>query len=279
MNRLIILIAAMLSMACVANAQSKNDNPIDMSIEQVDKELDALLHKLEDAYLKRDSLFLDYEILYSSVDALKQRLEHYLLYPQTFENDMPLTREHMSIVEFPQMGHKIYNFWYYEGGTMGYTHENYIQYRDKDGELAFVPFYNDLRYPMSYFFTPFNFAGNNYYFVTAFFRGSSCSWSYYCAIITIEDGVITHHPEFFPEELNFKPEVEEYFIYDDKGKIVDNDERPCYFFLQCLTDYGNKVSLDFDPVTLTVTVEDEVYNFDLGEHVVVKNEWRLNTDR
>jgi hypothetical protein len=115
MNRLIILIAAMLSMACVANAQSKNDIPIDMSIEQVDKELDALLHNLEDAYLKRDSLFLDYEILYSSVDALRERLEHYLLYPQTFENDMPLTREHMSIVEFPQMGHKIYNFWYYEG--------------------------------------------------------------------------------------------------------------------------------------------------------------------
>ena len=90
----------MLSMVCVAKAQPKDENKIDEDkpIEQIDEELDTLMHKLKES-------IGNYEALYPSVRALKERLEHYLLYPQTFESDMPLTKEHMSIEEHPLMGH------------------------------------------------------------------------------------------------------------------------------------------------------------------------------
>ena len=274
MKRTIILLAAMLSMVCVAKAQPKDENKIDENkpIEQIDEELDALMHKLKES-------IGNYEALYPSVRALKERLEHYLPYPQTFESDMPLTKEHMSIEEHPLMGHKIYTFWYYEGGTMGYTYEVYIQYRDESGKVTFIPFYNDLRYPMFFDFIEFSHDGVNYYFVRGCAQGYSCCWFYSCSIITIEDGVIVHHPEFFPKELDFKPSVEEYFIYDENGEIVSNDERPGYFFTQCGTQYGNQeVALDFDPETLVVTVHDEEYDVDKGGYVVVKSKWRLNVD-
>lgn len=275
MRRAIVLLAAMLSMAYATKAQTKCENQIDENkpIEQIDEELDALMHKLKES-------IGNYEALYPSVRAVMERLEHYLLYPQTFENDMPLTKEHMSIEEHPLMGHKIYTFWYYEGGTMGYTYEDYIQYRDKSGKVTFIPFYNDLRYPEFFDFIEFSHDGVNYYFVKGCAQGYSCCWFYSCSIITIEDGVIVHHPEFFPEELDFKPSIEEYFIYDENGEIVSNDERPGYFLTLCGTQYGNQeVALDFDPETYKVTVYDEIYDVDKEDYAIVKSEWRLNIDR
>ena len=145
------------------------------------------------------------------------------------------------------------------------------------GKVSFVPFMNDLRYPTSFGFSGFCYNGESYVLVERYSQGMSCSWYYYVAVISIKDGVITFHPEFFPQELNFEPGIEEYFIYDESGNIVDDDERPSYFICVCGTENGNpNVGFDFDPETLILKVRDDADTTESRTGAVVEREWRLS---
>lgn len=270
MKTTILTLATLLMVACGVTQKNNNDN-IDetLPIEQIDKELSELLHAVEEN--KAEYGIGDF------VKTFDNRLKHYLRYPQTFENDMPLLKQQMHISEFPNTGHKKYSFEWYEGGTMGYCSNTYIQYRNDDGEVDFVPYQNDLRYPTSFSLTDFCHNGTAYYLVIRYERGSSSIWSYYVAVISIEDGKIVYHPEFFPPEFNFKPGTEEYFIYDENGDIIDNSERPSYFMYVCGTQTCNtNVDCDFDPKTLTVKVKDDADWTESRTGAVIEREWRLN---
>jgi hypothetical protein len=269
-----IIFATLLAVTyCAASKQANNETISDKTIpiEQIDKELAELLSVV-------DKNSGQYGVL-DHARAFARRLEHYLLYPQTLENDMPLLRKMMSISEFPISGHKEYSFSWYEGGTMGYNYNTYIQYRNENGDIAFVPFLNDLRYPSSFNLQEFCYDNTIYYLVEQYSRGMSCSWYYYIAVISIKDGAIRYHPEFFPAEFDFKPGLEEYFIYDENGEIIDNKERPCYFMRVCGTENANtNVGFTFDPDTLTITVLDDADTTESRTGATTKSEWKLNTN-
>ena len=241
------------------------------TVEEIDKELSNMLRGVEG---NRG------HVCYDDMTAFIKRLEYYLLNPQTYENDMPQLKELMNIFVDPDTGYKFYRSYFHEGGTMGYTSKNYIQYRNRDGKVSFVPFMNDLRYPTSFGFNGFRYNGETYYLVERYSRGMSCSWYYYVAVISIKDGVITFHPEFFPQELNFEPGIEEYFVYDESGNIVDDAERPSYFICVCGTETGNQnVGFDFDPETLTVKVKDDADWTESRTGAIEEREWKLDTSR
>ena len=272
MKHLTLIFAMLLTVACGAKT-TKNNSEIDetLPIEQIDKELADLLSVV-------DKNSGQYGVL-DHARAFAKALEHYLRYPQTYENDMPLLKEQMHIKKLPLSGNKLYSFCWYEGGTMGYKYNTYIQYRNENGDIAFVPFLNDLRYPSSFAFHEFYYDNNIYYLVEQYSRGMSCSWYYYIAVISIRDGAIRYHPEFFPAEFDFKPGLEEYFIYDENGEIIDNKERPCYFMRVCGTENTNtNVGFTFDPDTLTITVLDDADTTESRTGATTKSEWKLNTN-
>lgn len=265
----ITLIFAIIIVVACGTQSTKNNRGIDetLQIEQIDNELSNKILTIKEHNSTYD--------IYSVVKDFAKILEHYLRYPQTYENDMPLLKKQMYIEKFPLSGNKLYSFWWYYGGTMGYSHNTYIQYRSKNGDIEFIPFLNDLRYPSSFDFYEFCYDNTIYYLVKQYSQGSSSIYSYYVAIISIKDGVITYHPEFFPAEFDFKPGIEEYFIYDDNGEIIDNTERPCYFAYVCGTqNANNNVDFTFDPNTLTLTVLDET---DCSTGATTKSELKLNT--
>jgi hypothetical protein len=271
MKTTIITLAMLLAVACGVQPTKNNQDIGEIKpIEQIDKELVELILAIE-----KNSDYWGPNM--DDVKAFTNALERYLRYPQTYSNDMPLLSEKMHIKKFPISGNKLYSYGWNEGGTMGYRHNTYIQYRNEDGDIEYVPFLNDLRYPSSFNLQEFCYDNTIYYLVKQYSRGMSCSWYYYIAIISIKDGAITYHPEFFPEELNFKPGTEEYFIYDESGKIIDNSERPSYFMSVCGTENANtNVGFDFDPETLTIKVRDDADWTESRTGAVVEREWRLN---
>ena len=272
-RRLTLLLAALIIVACVPQTPNSS-TPIDVTkpIEKIDKELSTKILAIEknsDRWGAKNS----------DVKAFAKALEHYLRYPQTYENDMPLLSEKMYIKKLPMSGGKLYSFGWYEGGTMGSRHNTYMQYRNENGDVEFVPFLNDLRYPSSFDFYEFCHDNNFYYLVEKYSRGMSCSWYYSIAVISIRDGAIRYHPEFFPAEFDFKPGLEEYFIYDENGEITDNTERPCYFMSVCGTENANtNVGFTFDTDTLTITVLDDADTTESRTGATTKSEWKLNTN-
>lgn len=272
-RRLTLLFATLIIVACVPQTLNSS-TPIDVTkpIEKIDKELSTKILAIKEnsgRWGPKDS----------DLRAFANILEHYLRYPQTYENDMPLLKEQMHIKNLPQSGNKLYSFGWHEGGTMGYRYNTYIQYRSENGDIAFVPFLNDLRYPSSFAFHEFCYDNNIYYLVEQYSQGMSCSWYYYIAVISIEDGAIRYHPEFFPAEFDFKLGLEEYFIYDENGEIIDNKERPCYFMRVCGTENANtNVGFTFDPDTLTITVLDDADTTESRTGATTKSEWKLNTN-
>ena len=178
MKHLTLIFATLLMVACGgATKKENNEATIDktMSVEQIDKELADLLSVV-------DENSGQYGVM-DHAKAFARRLEHYLRYPQTLENDMPLLKKMMHISEFPISGFKKYSFSWYEGGTMGYNYNTYIQYRNENGDIAFVTFLNDLRYPSSFNLQEFCYDNTIYYLVEQYSRGMSCSWYYYRSVI------------------------------------------------------------------------------------------------
>ena len=271
MKHLTLIFAMLLAVACGVQPTKNNQDIGEIKpIEQIDKELVELILAIE-----KNSDYWGPNT--DDVKAFTNALERYLRYPQTYGNDMPLLSEKMYIKKFPISGNKLYSYGWDEGGTMGYRHNTYIQYRNEDGDIEYVPFLNDLRYPSSFNLQEFCYDNTIYYLVEQYSRGMSCSWYYYIAIISIKDGAITYHPEFFPEELNFKPGTEEYFIYDESGEIIDNSERPSYFMGVCGTENANtNVGFDFAPETLTIKVRDDADWTESRTGAVVEREWRLS---
>ena len=271
MKHLTLIFAMLLAVACGVQPTKNNQDIGEIKpVEQIDKELVELILVIEKNSDRWGPNTDD-------VKAFTNALERYLRYPQTYGNDMPLLSEKMYIKKFPISGNKLYSYGWDEGGTMGYRHNTYIQYRNEDGDIEYVPFLNDLRYPSSFNLQEFCYDNRIYYLVEQYSRGMSCSWYYYIAIISIKDGAITYHPEFFPEELNFKPGTEEYFIYDESGEIIDNSERPRYFMSVCGTENANtNIGFDFDPETLTIKVRDDADWTESRTGAVVEREWRLS---
>ncbi len=267
-NMIRYLIVLLVSIAVTGCGGLKRDEA--RTIEEIDQELANMLrsvNKCDDDYIEKSSL----------VDAFSERLEYYLHYPQTYENEMPLLKDEMYIAWYPKTGHKFYSFGFYTGGTKGYSYKNYIQYLNDKGKVEFIPFLNDLRYPADFILYDFSYNNASYYLVKQFSQGMSCCWDYYVTVISINNGSITYHPEFFPSEFDFEPGVEEYFVYNDEGEIIDNEERLCYFMRVCGTENCNtNVDFKFDPQTLTITVWDDADTTENRTGATTKREWRLN---
>lgn len=244
------------------------------SIKLIEKELVALLCELEEAVG-------NYEAIYACSDKINERIDFYLRHPQTFEHDMPELKKHMSIVHFPRLGHKIYSYSYDDGGTMGNTYWHFIQYRSKSGEVEYIPFRNDLFFDSgSYEFTEFTYNNKQYYYVKEYCKSDSMSWSYWIAVITIDDGVINYHTELYPKEINFEPVMERYDAYDENGKpIPGGEDRPCYFFRACGTERFNKnVGVEFNPKTLTITALDCADSAESQTGATTKRVWKLGSN-
>lgn len=244
------------------------------SIKLIESELVALFVELEKAVG-------NYKAVNECKDKINERLGIYLRNPQTYRHDVPELKRHMSIVHFPRLGHKIYSYSYYEGGTMGNTFWYFIQYRTKSGEVEYIPFRNDIFFGGgSYEFTEFSYDNKQYYFVKNLSKSDSVSWSYRIAVITIDDGAVNYHTELYPKEINFEPEMERYEAYDDNGEpIPGGDDRPCYFFKACGTDRSNKnVGVEFDPETLTITAWDCADTAESQTGATTKFEWKLGNN-
>ncbi len=273
MRKITILLVVLVFMACDATTKQSEHKyeyeptAISESTKQLEKEIYDLLCKLDES---------DCMGVYECVDILVKRFDDYLRRPETFENDMPLLKEHMSIEYYPLNNHKIYQFSYPSGGTMGYCSVNYIQYRTKSGEVTYVPFRNDLCSSAQFSFEEFRYDDSTYYFVEQYAQGSSCSYSIYCTIISINDGEITYHTEFYPERFEFKPGSEEYFIYDESGDIVSDEWRPNYFMWVCGTENANSnVRIEFNPKRLTVTVWDDADTTESRTGATTKSKWKF----
>ncbi|MBR5133165.1 MAG: hypothetical protein IKV29_03585 [Alistipes sp.] len=256
----------------IASAQesAKTSRP---KIKSIDKELTTLLlasRNCSEGFSATDSL----------QRVFIKRLEHYLTYPETYNNDMPKLQNHVRITSFPETKTKFYSFWIYGGGTMS-DDKNYFQYMSSDGEVDYIPFLNDVRYPRGIVeIWDFKHGDTNYYVLKGYCRGMSSSWYYSIAVVSIEDGEITYHPEFLPKTFGFVPSVEEYFTYDESGQIDGQEERPGYFMNVCGTENANvNVDFDFDPKTLTVTVWDDADTTYSRTGATTKSEWKLSFER
>lgn len=270
---LLSLVATLLFMGGIQSAeaqaqQNPQGNTTQTDIEQIDRELAQMAQAIDECD--------DWDVKNGLVTSFTKKLELYLSDPQTYHNDMPLLKKRMGISKLSLSGNKLYRFGLDEGGTQGLKYYTYIQYCNEKGEVGYVPFLNDLRYPYRFDFHEFRYNNTTYYLVEQYFRGYAVGWRYYISVVSIKDGVITYHPEFLPVEPEFQPGKEEYFIYDENGEIIDQAERPCYFLKVCGTDTANNnVGLMFDAETLTIHVKDDADWTESRTGAVTISEWKL----
>ena len=239
------------------------------------KEIDTRLASL--LAWERDTTRNDYELQISLQREFEREMGYYLQDPITFTESLPQLSKMIFVLEMPSRQAKFYSYWVDGGGTMS-DDKNFIQYVGDDGNVYCKPFLNDLRYPRGICNVwEFKHDGEIYYALQTYHRGMSCCWDYYLEIISIDNGEIKYHTEFFSKDHGYIYDSEEYYIYDDKGEIVGQAERPTYYIVVCGTQTTNcNVGFDFDPTTLTVKVKDDGDWTGSRTGAVIESEWRLN---
>ena len=242
------------------------------------KEIDDRLTSL--LAWERDTPWKEYELKNKLQMELESEVVYYLHNPITFTDSMPLLEKEIDVITVPSGKAKIYNYWIDGGGTMN-CDRNFIQYLDAEGYVHCTPYLNDLRYPRGICDVwEFELDGTLYYAIKTYHRGASGIWDYYLEVITIDNGSMQVCKQFFDEINGHIWDSEEYYIYDNRGDIVDQAERECWYIRVCGTQNCNtNVDFDFDPKTLTVKVKDDADWTESRTGAIEEREWRLDTSR
>jgi hypothetical protein len=285
------MFAALALVACGGGKKLQQDvDPIatnstpSYSIEEIDAELATMLKS------ERDLNWHDYENNVSNCElkdslqrAFEKRMEYHLCNPLTFTESLPELEEMVSVITVPSGRCKFYNYSLDSGGPMS-DDKNFIQYRDANGNVRCFPYMNDLTIcngPRGICDVwEFELENKFYYAIKTYRRQAWYAWTYYLDIITIEDDKIVTCTDFFNNEHGDIIDTDEFFVYDENGKFLDEVWFPTYYIKVCGTQTGNNnVGFDFDPETLTVSVKDDADWTESRTGAVVEREWKLDTSR
>ena len=134
----------------------------------------------------------------------------------------------------------------------------------------------------------FQHKGQTYYAIISFQRNYTCSWTEYFEVVSISNGRLTSHPEFYPQEIQYnlytindRHEIEQYLKKDTPNidtasinKILkEANEQAEYvadtYFPPDLKNMGRiefpnlesalMISVNFNPETLSVSYNDVIY--------------------
>lgn len=298
MKHLTLIFTMLLAVACGAQTHKEKQNntqeqldtlqakelssrELYHSIEEIDRELASMLKA------ERDLNWRDYENNVSNFevkDSLQRvfdrRMEYHLCNPLTFTESMSQLEKVVDVITTPSGKAKFYNYWMDGGGTMS-CDRNFIQYLDAEGDVHCIPYLNDLRYPRGICNVwEFELDGTLYYAIKTYHRGANCAWNYYLEVITIDNGSVQSCEQFFNETNGRIWDSEECYIYDDRGDIVDQADRECWYVTVCGTQNCNtNVDFDFDPKTLTVKVKDDADWTESRTGAIEEREWKLDTSQ
>lgn len=298
MKHLILIFTMLLAVACGAQTNKEKQNntqeqldtlqakelsssELYHSIEEIDEELATMLKAERDLnWLDYENNVSNFEIKDSLQRVFERRMEYHLCNPLTFTEQMSQLEKVVDVITTPSGKAKFYNYWMDGGGTMS-CDRNFIQYLDAEGNVHCIPYLNDLRYPRGICNVwEFELDGTLYYAIKTYHRGANCAWNYYLEIITIDNDSVQSCEQFFNETNGSIWDSEEHYIYDDRGDIVDQADRECWYITVCGTQNCNtNVDFDFDPKTLTVKVKDDADWTESRTGAVVEREWKLDTSR
>ena len=251
------------------------------SIEEIDAELATMLSEergLE--WYNYENDISNCELKDSLQRAFEKRMEYHLCNPLTFTESLPELEEMVSVITVPSGRCKFYNYSLDSGGPMS-DNKNFIQYRVANGNVRCFPYMNDLTIcngPRGICDVwEFELENKFYYAIKTYRRQAWYAWTYYLDIITIEDDKIVTCTDFFNNEHGDIIDTDEFFVYDENGKFLDEVWFPTYYIAVCGTQTGNNnVDFDFDPKTLTVKVKDDADWTESRTGAVVEREWRLS---
>lgn len=281
MKHITIILATLALVVCGGCKNPKPSSELYHSIEEIDTELTTMLETERNlGWRDYENDISNYELKDSLQKAFERRIEYHLCNPLTFTEPMPQIEEMIDVITMPSGKYKFYNYWLDGGGTMS-CDRNFIQYMGDDGCAHCIPYLNDLRYPRGICDVwEFELDGTLYYAIKTYHRGANCAWNYYLEIITIDNYSVQSCEQFFNETNGSIWDSEEHYIYDDRGDIVDQADRKCWYITVCGTQNCNtNVDFDFDPKTLTVKVKDDADWTESRTGAVVEREWKLDTSR
>ena len=190
-------------------------------------------------------------------ELINTRLRYHLNNSITFTEGMPMLDSLINIIVTPDRKYKFFSYEVAGYGTAG-AYTTYYQYQDATGKIHIKEWQENIRDGrLIEDIWQFNHVGQDYYVIKSFYKGQACSWYYYMEIITIEDGEVVYHTEFYPKGT-FESHNVKYLIYDENGKAIDECWKPAYDIMICYTDNRNaNIDYSFDPKTLTVHVKDD----------------------
>lgn len=208
-----------------------------------------------------------------------KRLEFHLRNKWTFAQSMPLFDKEICPFKTDDGKYKIYSYPIDLFGTRE-SYKSYIQYIDAQGEANYIAWENDAQNGGRCLLDVWQFTheGTSYYALKSFKRLQSCTWEYYLDIATIEDGKITYHPEFIPQELDAEvgPHEQEYLIFDEYGSAIDEEWRKVSYAIVCRTENCNtNIDYTFNPRTMTVYIKDDADTTDSRTGAIKKRSVKL----
>lgn len=232
--------------------------------------------------------------------AFNRELEKYLSQPITFNETMPLfenSQGHKSqgglmdrsangifVLHTPDKKYKIYSYDDLTGGT-GRCYCTYFQYLE-NGRTKWLKLPDES--PQIQKVYSFQHKGQTYYAIISFQRNYTCSWTEYFEVVSISNGRLTSHPEFYPQEIQYnlytindRHEIEQYLKKDTPNidtasinKILkEANEHAEYvadtYFPPDLKNMDRiefpnlesalMISVNFNPETLSVSYNDVIY--------------------
>lgn len=236
--------------------------------------------------------------------AFNRELEKYLSQPITFQETLPLfensqgendtvtlfnlSPDGIFVMKTPDKKYKIYSYDDNTGGT-GRNYCTYIQYL-KNGKTEWRKLPDGL--PQIRKIYAFKHQGFTYYAIISFQRNFGCSWTEFFNIVTLEDGEIIPHPEFYPHDIQNRlytiydretrrKELTEHIIKECLGANeqnvadvveeclneeeaiaranIDEEKNHTHSILFSNLQSGIDIDVDFDPKNLSVSYNDVIY--------------------
>lgn len=229
--------------------------------------------------------------------AFNRELEKYLSLPITFNETMPLFENSQGnnsegglmdrssngifVQHTPDKKYKIYSYDDLTGGT-GRNYCTYFQYL-KNGKAKWLKLPDES--PQIQKVYSFQYKGQTYYAIIGFQKRESFSWSEFFEVISIKNGTINSHSEFYPEDIQHdlytiydKRKIEECLKKDNSNIdtasinriLKEAKEQAEYFHIFSYPYDSDKIefrnmgailniNVDFAPETLSVSYNDVIY--------------------
>lgn len=229
--------------------------------------------------------------------AFNRELEKYLSLPITFNETMPLFENSQGnnsegglmdrssngifVQHTPDKKYKIYSYDDLTGGT-GRNYCTYFQYLKK-GKAKWLKLPDESSQIRKVY--SFQHKRQTYYAIISFRKSESFSWSELFEIISIKNGTINSHPEFYPEGIQHdiytiydKRKIEECLKKDNPNidtasinRILKEAKEQAEYFHTFSYPYDSdkiefpnmgailNINVDFVPETLSVSYNDVIY--------------------